>query len=78
MARPPRTVPIGPCVPATLEDRVEELVNHFKREAAEDQARADRGVVEASYYYGLAAAFEVVAAMLREALSQVRKGRVDR
>ena len=78
MARPPRTVPIGSCVPATLEDRVEELVNHFKREAAEDQERADQGVVEASYYYGLAAAFEVVAAMLREALTQVRKGRVDR
>jgi hypothetical protein len=78
MARPPRTVPIGPCVPATLEDRVEELANHFKREATEDQQKADQGVVEASYYYGLAAAFEVVAAMLGEALTQARKGRVDR
>ena len=77
MPRPPRTVPIGPCVPATLEDRVEELANHFKREATEDQQKADQGMVEASYYYGLAAAFEVVAAMLREALAQVRTGRVD-
>ena len=74
MVRPPRPAPVGECRPLTLEERVEELVHRFKRKAAEDRRKADLGQSEASYHYGLAAAFEVVATMLREALSEARKG----
>lgn len=74
MLRPPRPAPTGRCVPVTLEERVQELANRFKRKAAEDQREANRGRAEASYHYGLADAFEVVAAMLGEALTEARKG----
>ena len=74
MVRSPRPAPLGQCRPLDLEERVEELVNRFKRRAAEDQQRADGGQSEASYHYGLAAAFEVVATMLREALTEAAGG----
>ena len=73
MGRSRRPAPVGQCQPLTLEERVEELMNRFKRKAAEDHRMANGGQSEASYHYGLAAAFEVVAAMLGEALSEARE-----
>ena len=74
MVRSSRPAPVGQCRPLTLEERVEELMNRFKQKAAEDHQLASAGQSEASYHYGLAAAFEVVAAMLAEALSGSREG----
>lgn len=68
-----RRPPVEPCQPLTLEERVEELMDRFKRKATEDHQLASGSQSEASYHYGLAAAFEVVAAMLGEALSEVRE-----
>ena len=70
MVRAPRPAPTGTCRAFTLEERLEELVNRFKRKATEDHQRAQQGQSEASYHYGLAAAFEVVAAMLTELLTE--------
>lgn len=72
MVRSSRPAPFGQCQPLTLEERVEELMHRFKRKAAEDQQMAKGGQSEASYYFGSAAAFEVVAAMLAEALAEPR------
>src|SRR5216117_3994869 len=70
MVRPPGPAPTGTCRAFTLEERDEELVNRFKRKAAQDHQRAQKGQSDASYHYGLAAAFEVVAAMLTEVLTE--------
>jgi hypothetical protein len=70
MVRSPRPAPVGSCRAFTLEERVEELVNRFKCKATEDQKKAQGSRSEASYHYGLAAAFEVVAVMLTEALTE--------
>ena len=74
MVRSSRPVPTGQCRPLTLEERVEELAKRFKRKAAEDRQRAQGDESEASYHYGLAAAFDVVATMLKEALTDAGKG----
>jgi hypothetical protein len=74
MVRSPRPAPVGQCRPLTLEERVEQLASRFERKAAEDQQRAKGVQSEASYHYGLADAFEVVATMLREALTEAGGG----
>jgi hypothetical protein len=74
MVRSSRPAPVGERQPLTLEERVEELMHRFKHKAAEDRRLAHGGQSEASYHYGLADAFEVVAVMLNEALAELREG----
>jgi hypothetical protein len=74
MGRTRRSTPVEQCQPLTLEERVEELMDRFKRKAAEDHQLASGSQSEASYHYGLSAAFEVVATMLGEALAETRDG----